>query len=823
MEKFVGQDHIDSNNVQYWYQLLSCSFNFMRVQDPQLVEKTLEPYLVRLSLSNSQSFNLGSLLRVFIDRVSRIKSASGQSTNPYYVFQSFNALYLIRSICKSYIESSGEELLIKSFRAKIDEAQEQQNTSSNQSVDHAPTTQVTSASSETTTNSAISNSDSQQTLDQTSPSTSEVVHTESPEQLNPRKTEFASGTSMLDQLVSTLIAIVVDIPLDDPTYLLKVESINTLLVLLSVQMYSASPASQSTIYRHIMCGKSSIHALILSKTLLVNFVGQHPVPQESGSIIIGLASGLWKVLTLGYGTNQEEDQSENMPLLARQSLLLLNVLTNHYTTEKNPYREAIVSCQDSAYNLTDATVSFQNASNDAMATATTSKSAMMSNSIKIDFRDLYDTICKYLNNDQVALLLYLLLHSNKIFRPYILTTASRDLDKLLLPLLKILYSSIEKGSHHVYMVLIIFIILSEEASFNKSIHEITIRGVPWYKDRLVGDISLGSLTALIIIRSFQYNTFKIRDKFLHTNLFATLANLSNHFLNLHPYVCQRLIELLEKLSKRYLNITKASAPKTLDYVQTPEILKRDDPLAKALATDTIKQRDVQDASSIELDSTTSSGQQVPNTININIPEQQVTVQKNIDAVKGSTPSTILNQQDHPNSESNGGQPSPGSNSTSEHINISFDDQKQDIGLIEEVIRMILEVINNTLANQLVHNSDFIYTLLYKRNVFSSLMSSHQSFYNMVINVERILTFFYNEIESYDHSLSEDEIKSLIQASSQGWNIGQEKDTNARLLFHYVEDEQPEEFFIPYIWTRIFYASGIPWNSKRVVLFNPDDL
>lgn len=794
MEQFVGQDHINSNDVQFWYKLLSCSFNFMRVQDPTVVAKTLDPYLVLLSLNNNQSQNIGSLLRVFLDRVTRIKSPDGQSTTPHFVYQSFNALYLIRTICKNYIENSGEEQLIKALQARVDPAM------------------------------------TQQVVPPPLPSTSPTPSTP------PQKIEVSSGETMLDHYISNLIAIIVDIPLSDSTYLLQVESINALLVLLSVQMYSVTPSNQSVIYKSLMQKKCSIHALILTKTLLNNFLQQYPMPQESGSIIFGLASGLWKVLTLGYGSGGgravlglDDDDSEGMPLLSKQSLLLLNILTNHYTTDKNPYREALVSCQDCRYNLSDPMMAVVNANNDAMATATTSKSALMANSIKIDFQQLYETICKHLHNDQVALILYLLLHSNQIFRPYILTTASKDLDKLVMPLLRILYLSIERGSHHIYMVLIIFIILSEETAFNQAIHKITVKGVPWYKDRIPNELSLGSLMTLIIVRSFQYNTFKIKDKFLHTNLFATLANLSNHFQNLHHYVSQRLVEFLERLSKRYLLVTKPQQNDKTEIFpgeisnQKVDVLNFNNPLAKALATDTQKQN-LQDASSIELDSTSTqvSASQTDTKVTLEMTDHQETnVETTLVSPKNHQITEdlhILNEKVSEDFSSNGN-----STTTADNIVISMDDAKQDIMLVEEVLRMLLEVINNSLATQMRENPDLIYTLLYNRRVFSSLLSSHQSFYTMVINIERILTYFYNKIEAFERSLCVEEIKDLIQRESQEWNYDENRDPNTRLLFHYVEDEQPEEFFIPYIWTRIYYSSGIPWNSKRIVLFNPDDI
>lgn len=867
LERFVSQDHINSNDSHFWHQLLACSFNFMRVHDPKVVEKTLDPYLGLLAINNGSSYNFGSLIRVCLDRVAKIRTGNGQdATDPYYIYQSFNAIYLIRSISKNYIENSTEEKLVQSFRAIVDssiaktqpkpyqppiQAQNQLRTQPSPPppplISSTTTTQTDvqpqqSQVAQPENNTQISGSDPDATKLVQDPNTAphgnenqQQVTTEiNAAQVN-KKPETTPGITMLEQYLSTLIAIIVDLPQTDATYLLQVEAINALMVLLSVQMYRNTPADQSVIYKSLMQKKASIHSLVLTKTLLGNFIQQRPMPQETGSIIIGLASGLWRVLTLGYGANNEEETNE-MPLLARQSLLLLNILTNHYTNEKNPYREAMISCQDSRFNLTDPQVALDNANNDAVTTASTSKSILTSNSIKIEFSRLYSTICMHLNNDQVALLLYLLLHRNKIFKPYILTTAASSLDSLVIPLLKILYSSIERGSHHVYMVLIIFIILSEQPQFNRAIHKIIVKDVPWYKDRLINEITLGSLTTLVMIRSFQYNTIRVKDKFLHSNLFATLANLSDHFQNLHPYVCQRLVELLERLSKRYTASTKPLAKnETNRYNQTLGILDQNNPLARALATDSQKQ-DVQDVSSIELDSSGNmgavaqqNGESFNEQISINIPESSQQVQ--VSSTTGSNnvnnnvvlPSVDIHGQEH--SQSTSSQQSPNSNSTSDHINISMDDAKQDIGLIEEVVRMLLEVIGNSLVTQLKSNPDLVYTLLYKRGVFTNLISSHQSFYNMVIDIERILTFFYNRIESFQRQMSAEEIIGLIKEASHEWvSLNQNNtDSNSRLLFHYVEDDQPEEFFIPYIWTRIYYSSGIVWNAKRIVLFNPDEI
>lgn len=64
-----------------------------------------------------------------------------------------------------------------------------------------------------------------------------------------------------------------------------------------------------------------------------------------GNRLIHLTAGLWHVLTLGYGTGTgQESVLKGSDPLANQSLLLLLVLVNHCTAEKNlrnPYREVL--------------------------------------------------------------------------------------------------------------------------------------------------------------------------------------------------------------------------------------------------------------------------------------------------------------------------------------------------------------------------------------------------------------------------------------------------------------------------------------------------
>jgi len=49
----------------------------------------------------------------------------------------------------------------------------------------------------------------------------------------------------------------------------------------------------------------------------------------------------------------------------------------------------------------------------------------------------------------------------------------------------------------------------------------------------------------------NYNMAHTKDQYLHTNCLATLANASGKFVNLHPYVCQRLVAFYSTLVRRH--------------------------------------------------------------------------------------------------------------------------------------------------------------------------------------------------------------------------------------------------------------------------------
>ncbi|EEC20238.1 conserved hypothetical protein, partial [Ixodes scapularis] len=495
LKHFVGKEPITPNDP-FWNQLLSFSIRPPRSKEEfSYLDESLQPLLETLLTNNAISGNFGALVSVFLTRALELK-ASAQCDNNIFTWQTYNALFIIRCIVKYFIVTVTEDNVVKQFQAPLLWIRSEK-----------PFVIV------------------KQTKSNLSFTPSSFFHFICGESIRIRK-------CIIDNLRASPIHVFHFLHVRsflycrDFTYALHVEAVNTILVLLSVQMFSSIPAAKSPIYKSILQGKCSIHALLFTKSLLQNFVRQDKCPnsyhhsESGGSIIIGLASGLWNVLTLGYGKEQDEESTRlKETVLAQQSLLLLLVLVNHCTNDKavcNPYKKALFSFVNSQAGSVEAIPSF-----------------------KLDYGKLYDTLCVTLNNDQTTLLLYLLMHRNSNFKTYVLSRSNIEL--LIVPILKILYDAPEKTSHHIYMSLIVVLILSEDDLFNEAVHDITLKNISWYTERSLSEISLGGLLILVVIRTIHFNMTRMRDKYLHTNCLAALANMSNHFKNLHPYVCQRFV------------------------------------------------------------------------------------------------------------------------------------------------------------------------------------------------------------------------------------------------------------------------------------------
>ncbi|XP_068033494.1 dymeclin isoform X6 [Anomalospiza imberbis] len=705
LQKLSGSEPI-SENDPFWNQLLSFSFTTpTNSADLKLLEEATISVCKSLVEKNPRTGNLGSLIKVFLSRTKELK-ISAECQNHLFIWQAHNALFIICCLLKVFISRMSEEEL--------------------------------------------------------------QLHFTYEEKAGP-SSYGAECEDLIEELLCCLIQLIVEIPLlypcqhtdsnwwkwlcswyrgrysggvtsalgyavRDITYSISLEAVTTLIVFLSCQLFHKEILRESLIHRYLMHGRCLPYTSRLVKTLLYNFIRQERSPPpgthvfqqqtDGGGLLYGIASGvatgLWTVFTLGGVGSKASAQLEQCSPLASQSLLLLLVLANLTDTPDtpNPYRQAIMSFKNTQDN--------------------TAFSSSNPHAFQINFNSLYTALCEQQKSDQATLLLYMLLHQNSNVRTYVLARA--DIENLVLPILEILYHVEERNSHHVYMALIILLILTEDDGFNRSIHEVILKNITWYAERVLTEISLGSLLILVVIRTIQYNMTRTRDKYLHTNCLAALANMSAQFRSLHQYAAQRIISLFSLLSKKHNKVLEQ-------------------------ATQSLR-------SSL-----------------------------------GSNDSPLPDYHFWEMTDC-----------------LHFSETKlrhaQDLNVIEEVIRMMLEIINSCLTTSLHHNPNLVYALLYKRDLFEQFRT-HPSFQDIMQNIDLVISFFSSRLEQAGAELSVERVLEIIKQGA----VALPKDRLRKfpeLKFKYVEEEQPEEFFIPYVWSLVYNSAvALYWNPRDIQLFTMD--
>ncbi|KRY55374.1 Dymeclin [Trichinella britovi] len=648
VRQFVGDEPISVNDP-FWNSFLSFNLSHPSLKSEwEMFEKSIDDSLKSLVHNTVDTGNFASLIQVFIRRASELRESS-QCNDKLFFWQTNNAMFIIRTCCKFFSKNLTDEAVLRVFVTKVKEREDVESSAD------------------------------------------------------------VSSENCLEEFVSSIIAILIDLPVNWITIKALMESLSCLLVLLSREVYEGNVIS-TAVAKMMLFGKCAIHAPLLTKTLLLLYSkhAEDACPLEKtdqfggGSIFVGLANSLMELLQID--NNDKEKQIKSITL-GDQALNVLLLLVSHNTPEGtiHPFRQALFS--------------FINSQEQSMVTLPTTSVVCF----KINFTELYDQICSRSGDKPSLLLLYFLLYKNVEFRNYVLSRV--NLQNLILPILKVLHTSSQTdvdsnlGSQHLYLALIVIVILSEDDFFCKIIHETPAKGAEeWFVERSVRDLTLGGLAVLILVKIIQKNLFVYRDRYLQTNCLAALANMSSNFKELPSSVCQKLIDLLDRLSKRHARFVKRKEL-SMKYIVTEEVNNQ-----------------------VEL--------------------------------------------------------------------------FQDVTALEEAMRMFLEILNSALMHNLTHNIHLVYAILHQKDLFRDF-EQHPMFQDLIWNITCVINFFSTRLREVGTETSVETILEDIKTAMFHWNPeGLKKFPD--LKFKYVEDQNTEEFFVPYIWNIIYNKGGLYFDEETLI-------
>lgn len=403
---------------------------------------------------------------------------------------------------------------------------------------------------------------------------------------------FPADQNIENFVMHGVLSFIGTLDVNPETHLLHHELLNFMLIVMSTQLLSGpspGPKDVNPFIDAAMAQESSLVGLVVRR-LLINYINRPRIPLNDVSYSIfsegsqpgvlqrvGSAAANFVLLPFNYLVSSGGEGPRSP--LADSSLQVLLILIhyrkcilvdesiadrksggatsdslskeNTYFSE-NPYCKALENARDIEFDRVDI-----------------EGNAHSGPLVRLPFASLFDTLGMFLADETAILLLYSLVHGNSDFLEYVLVRT--DLDTLLMPILETLYNASRRTSNQIYMLLIILLILSQDSSFNASIHKLILPSVPWYKERLLHQTSLGSLMVIILIRTVKYNLSKLRDVYLHTNCLATLANMAPHAHRLSAYASQRLVSLFDMLSRKYNKLAELMDDKMhIDKANSPE-------------------------------------------------------------------------------------------------------------------------------------------------------------------------------------------------------------------------------------------------------------
>lgn len=117
---------IISENDPFWNALLSFSLVdldlvAMTSSNSKLLDDTVAPYCKNFAINNVKSGNLHTLIKYFIHRLEKVADhemvdaeVADEVTNPF-TWQVLNALFIVRIICKYFVQNLSEEVIIQQF------------------------------------------------------------------------------------------------------------------------------------------------------------------------------------------------------------------------------------------------------------------------------------------------------------------------------------------------------------------------------------------------------------------------------------------------------------------------------------------------------------------------------------------------------------------------------------------------------------------------------------------------------------------------------------------------------------------------------------
>ncbi|CAD7696443.1 unnamed protein product [Ostreobium quekettii] len=155
--------------------------------------------------------------------------------------------------------------------------------------------------------------------------------------------------------------------------------------------------------------------------------------------------------------------------------------------------------------------------------------------------------------------------------------------------------------------------------------------------------------------------------------------------------------------------------------------------------------------------------------------------------------------------------------------VSGGEHSPELQFYGEFLRTLLEVINSIITTGLANNTELVYAMLYRQSVFVALQR-HSQCLDLLENIQVVIEYFNTRIDEArslqpSTDWGADKVLDVLRTTSRSWRPEKLRHF-PELKFLYEEEANPEEFFVPLVWSLVVTHLDVAWNPDLIVLFSP---
>lgn len=465
--------------------------------------------------------------------------------------------------------------------------------------------------------------------------------------------------------------------------------------------------------------------------------------------------------------------------VAEKSLKILLILLNNKRFINcnicNPFREAFRFLNDERLD--------NDFNNDNDIDFMGKSSRLDNRRIHCDFKALSNFFIKTLPDASSAQLLYSFMQLHPTFMDNL--TALDNFNAIITAILKGLYNSCNATSvDHLYILVVVALMITQDSGLRSKLSKTLVRA-PWYTERMLGEVSIVDLTVLCVLRTTMYGLYHLKgDQYLLSNCYAILLNIAPYLIGIHTYSAERLVTIIRRVGARFVKDTAI----VMESGEKDYLLRcMKETLTVLIRITGVALRPLRRASNVHL-------------VYALIHENNILLDLFLNPIIISL--TEINKTNVENNDKSGLTLSSSNiqiknNGSAVSIHGGTSNNESDIGSYNTNCLLPIEIVS------LIKH--------YLKTIESRLLNNYMTAKNAI-------ELLRQEIEDEQEAILN--IRANELSETIGGRLDDDDAMTSMTVFTYEEGDNPEDFFVPFVWTNMIMQSPeMCWFLNSITLFD----